>query len=214
MTLTSQVGVTKAVTRDPVFANSYEQRKSNYIPERVQSDCLKYRHVDGHDFHGRPAQSFTEEGTEEHDREGFYVEDGHVAQHALRANLWPGSLNELTTVLRQGVEITSTMVFDQASKLFRSDHFDRITPLIEVPRHFEPSRCMKFDDEAAIRLVLRGLIWMEAKFTSALCCFRVKSPDDFSILFLILVNAERFGGVILQRETRGETEAFIQRFSA
>ena len=53
---------------------------------------------------------------------------------------------------RKGGEIGSSIILDDRAQAIRSKHLDGISPLIEVPDHFEPTGGVETDDQAAIIL--------------------------------------------------------------
>src|SRR5690606_17458063 len=99
-------------------------------------------------------------------------------------------------VSRQGIEIAPAVLFGEGVQPFWPDHLDLVAPLIEVPRHFKPTRGMKADDDAAVVLQLDNLLWVEGELGCPVGCLRSETPDHFAVLLRILVNAERPGGIV------------------
>ena len=61
----------------------------------------------------------------------------------------------------QGREIAATVGLDQRPYFVRSDHLDRSTPLIEMPRHFQPAPGGEPDGQTAVSFILNLLVGME-----------------------------------------------------
>src|SRR3546814_6721230 len=66
-------------------------------------------------------------------------------------------------VSRKSIEIAPAVLLSEDAQPLRPDHLDLVAPLIEVPRHFKPTRSMEADDEAAVVLRLGNLLWVEAE---------------------------------------------------
>src|SRR3546814_12332111 len=85
-------------------------------------------------------------------------------------------------VSRKSIEIAPAVLLSEDAQPLRPDHLDLVAPLIEVPRHFKPTRSMEADDEAAVVLRLGNLLWVEAELGGPARCRRRETPHDFAIL--------------------------------
>src|SRR5690606_19602083 len=105
------------------------------------------------------------------------------------------------------------MALNHRAQFLRRSHLDLVSPLIEMPGHFQPACCMEPDDQAAIFLWLQYLPGMEAESRGTLRRFWCKAPDHFAILRGILPDTKCPGGIFGNREPILKRETLIQGFS-
>lgn len=103
------------------------------------------------------------------------------------------------------------MPFDHVAQCLRGNHLDLVAPLVEVPGHLQPARCVKAHDQTAIVLWFQHLLRMEAEACGAVGGLRSKAPDHLAVLRRILPDAEGQRGVFGDGEPVLKCEAFIQR---
>lgn len=92
----------------------------------------------------------------------------------------------------QSIEIGSSVTFGELTETCRFQNYDRIAPLIEKPRHFQPAGRMEADDQAAIGLMLGTLVRMELEPGSTLGGGGAEAPDNLAVLGRILIGTEGF----------------------
>lgn len=79
-----------------------------------------------------------------------------------------------------------------------------------MPRHLEPSGRTEPDDQTSVILWLQDLRGVKVEFGGTPSGRRREAPDHLAVLRRVLIDAEGFGGIVLQRESRCEGKAFVE----
>jgi len=102
------------------------------------------------------------------------------------------------------------MAIDHRPQTVRSNHFDFVPPLVEVPRHFGPAGRTKPNGQAAVLVAFQFLIRMKTELGRAVCGFRRKPPDDLSKLEGIIKYTEGPRRILIQRKALFKSKALIK----